>query len=337
MKNTFKVVSIALMAVFMFTTTTCFGQSGGQTINSPEALKTYLDKQPVNGPDKPIRVTMSANAPMLPKIREAIEAAGKYVSLTLSGNALTTIPDQAFSECETLVSITIPNGVTSIGVWAFIRCTNLASVTIPDSVTSIGAFAFAETAWLNKQPNGVVYINKIAYVYKGTMPANTSIILLDGTKGIANQAFNNCTGLTSITIGNSVTSIGRHAFSDCRNLTSVTIGNSVTSIGENAFENCNSLTSVNIPNSVTSIERSTFGNCTSLTSVTIPNSVTSIGYGAFENCNSLTSVTFQGTIASDKLGSYNFRGDLIEKYLAGGVGTYKTTAPVNDRSVWTKQ
>jgi len=29
---------------------------------------------------------------------------------------------------------------------------------------------------------------------------------------------------------------------------------------------------------------------------------------------------------------------LREKYLAGGIGTYKTTAPVNtDNSVWTKQ
>jgi len=30
-------------------------------------------------------------------------------------------------------------------------------------------------------------------------------------------------------------------------------------------------------------------------------------------------------------------GDLREKYLAGGIGTYTTTAPVNDFSKWTKQ
>jgi hypothetical protein len=32
-----------------------------------------------------------------------------------------------------------------------------------------------------------------------------------------------------------------------------------------------------------------------------------------------------------------FGGDLRDKYLAGGPGTYKTTAPVNYSSVWTKQ
>jgi len=54
------------------------------------------------------------------------------------------------------------------------------------------------------------------------MPANTSITLLDGIKGIANNAFYDCTNLTSVTIPDSVTSIGDRAFSGCTGLTSVT-------------------------------------------------------------------------------------------------------------------
>ena len=88
----------------------------------------------------------------------------------------------------------------------------------------------------------------------------------------------------------SVTSIGDNAFRDCSGLTSVTIPNSVTSIGDGAFAFCSGLTSVTIPNSVTSIDRYAFSGCSSLTTVTIPNSVTSIGYGAFANCSGLTSV-----------------------------------------------
>ena len=57
---------------------------------------------------------------------------------------------------------------------------------------------------------------------------------------IGNEAFRDCTGLTSITIPDSVTSIGVYAFYDCSSLSSVTIGDSVTSIGEYAFLECTS-------------------------------------------------------------------------------------------------
>ncbi len=86
----------------------------------------------------------------------------------------------------------------------------------------------------------------------------------------------------------SVTSIGDNAFDNCSGLTSVTIPNSVTSIGEYAFLGCSGLTSVTIPNSVTSIGQGAFFACSGLTSVTIPNSVTSIGDVAFCHCNHLT-------------------------------------------------
>ena len=59
----------------------------------------------------------------------------------------------------------------------------------------------------------------------------------------------------------SVTSIGDEAFRECSGLTTVTIPNSVTLIGQEAFRNCSGLTSVTIPNSVTSIDRTAFLNC----------------------------------------------------------------------------
>jgi hypothetical protein len=197
-------------------------QSGGKTINSDAELKAYLDSQPGNGSDKPIRVSMTINDLMLESVADVISSAGKYVSLNITGTALTTIPKNAFSGYETLVSITIPNSVTRI----------------------------EDTAFLN-----------------------------------------------------------------CKNLTSVTIPNSVTSIWNSAFYRCN------------------------LTSITIPNGVTIIGASAFI-CPNLTSVTFQGTISADSLGfriASPFIGDLQDKYLAGGIGTYTTTAPVNGNSKWTKQ
>ena len=61
---------------------------------------------------------------------------------------------------------------------------------------------------------------------------------------IGDFAFEDCTGLTSVTIPNSVTSIGNSAFQGCTGLTSVTIPESVTSIGDWAFEGCKNLKKV---------------------------------------------------------------------------------------------
>ena len=137
----------------------------------------------------------------------------------------------------------------------------------------------------------------------------TSVTIPNSVTSIEYSAFYNCSGLTSVTIPNSVTSIGSSAFSECSGLTSVTIPNSVTSIGSYAFQNCSGLTSVTIPNSVTSIGSYAFQNCSGLTSVTIPNSVTSIEYFAFYNCSGLTSVTIPNSVTTiESYAFYNCSG-----------------------------
>ena len=103
----------------------------------------------------------------------------------------------------------------------------------------------------------------------------------------------------------SVTTIGDDAFHDCYGLTSVTIGNSVTSIGNYAFEGCSGLTSITIPNSVTTIGDYAFYYCNGLTSVTIGNSVTSIGDRAFEGCSGLTELNYNAENCTS-MGSSNY-------------------------------
>ena len=165
---------------------------------------------------------------------------------------VTSIGYNALASCTGLTSVTIPDSVTSIGFGAFQGCSNLTSITISDGVTSIGSYAFNNTAWCNNQPDGLVYAGKVAYKYKGTMPSNTSIVIKDGTLGIAGSAFYDCTGLTSIIIPDSVTSIGDGVFYGCTSLTSITIPDSVTSIGSSAFSGCTGLTSITIPDSAVS-------------------------------------------------------------------------------------
>ncbi|MDR1903380.1 MAG: leucine-rich repeat protein [Treponema sp.] len=86
--------------------------------------------------------------------------------------------------------------------------------------------------------------------------------------------------------GRPVISIGDQAFRDCTDLTSITIPPRVTSIGVQAFKNCTGLASITIPPSVKSIYYQAFKGCTGLTFIMIPSSVY-ISIGAFSCCTSL--------------------------------------------------
>ena len=112
---------------------------------------------------------------------------------------------------------------------------------------------------------------------------------------IGNNAFINCTGLTSVTIPNSVTELGAGAFAECSNLRSATLPNAIVLIPTSCFDGCTRLESVNIPDSVTSIWGLAFAGCRNLPNITIPKSVRAIDSKAFQDCYSLMSVTCLAT------------------------------------------
>ena len=236
-------------------------------------------------------------------------------------NSITKVEGRLFHGCTALTEVVIPEGATSLGAGLFSGCSSLKEIEIPNSVTEIGAQVFDETAWLNSQRDGVIYINDILYQYKGTMPEDidVSITVKDGTVSISSMAFSNCAGLKNITIPNSVKSIGRYAFEDCTGLTSVTIGNSVTSIGKRAFYGCTGLTSITIPNSVTSIGSFAFRNCTALSNVTIPNSVETIGAQAFMGCDGLQNIIIPNSVTSIGEGAFSYCEGLASAEIPGSI------------------
>ena len=290
-----------------------------------------------------------------------------YIPSTLRSVTVTggNILYGAFNGCSGLTSVTIPDSVNSIGDRAFYNCSGLTSITIPDSVTSIGSAAFSGCASLesitipfvggsrktasdtDQYPFGYIFSTSSytggtetkQYYYGSSTSSTTSTTYYIPTSlrsvtvtggNILYGAFENCSGLTSITIPDRVTSIGGSAFYGCSGLTSITIPDRVISIGDSAFYGCSGVTDIYytgnladwctisglnylmpygasnkalyingskiegalvIPDSVTTIPSYAFCGCSGLTSVSIPDVVTSIGSSAFSGCSSLESIT----------------------------------------------
>jgi hypothetical protein len=112
---------------------------------------------------------------------------------------------------------------------------------------------------------------------------------------IGENAFYNCTGVTSVSIPNTITTIKRWAFDGATGITSFGITNSVNSIEDYAFFGCTGLKSITIPNSVTSLGIRVFYGCTSLELVTVGSGITALGERDFYRCSSLKNLTFMAT------------------------------------------
>ena len=94
-------------------------------------------------------------------------------------NGTKSISGQAFSGCNNLTSVSIPDSVVGIYAFAFYGCTNLKTVTIPKSVLSIGEYAF-----YNCSKDLVIYGESGSYAQSYAQQNNIpfQVIVTDGTK-----------------------------------------------------------------------------------------------------------------------------------------------------------
>lgn len=176
----------------------------------------------------------------------------------------------------------------------------------------------------------VTYSNPLYNSYSGSIEIPSTVDYEDVTYNvisIGDNAFNKCSGLTSISILANITNIGNNAFDKCTNLQSVAIPNSVVSIGNSAFRGCSNLQSVSLSNNLEKISSSMFSDCIKLTYIDIPSSVTSIDGYAFNGCSELFTLTIGDNVSS--IGERAFYGcikldhlSIPEKTLSIGGGAF---------------
>lgn len=233
---------------------------------------------------------------------------------------LTSIGEDAFVNCSSLTSISIPNSVVSIGDRAF-QNSGLVSAEFANSLLSIGSHTFEGCSFATLTlPNSLIFIGEGAFMYCTEL---TSITIPSSVSQIGNYAFSHCFGIEQMTVSQEnatytssgsdaiieistnklvsgcqntvvpsfVVAIGQGAFDGCDNLTSIIIPNSVTTIGKDAFASCNNLASISLSENLESIGEMAFAVCENLTALTIPSTVMTMGFSVFSYCSNLLSLT----------------------------------------------
>ena len=215
-----------------------------------------------------------------------------------------------------LKDVTFSDNLTTIGQNAFGNCPSVETLTVPSSVTYINNIGIGSSGPASF--SGMTGLKTLNF-YAKNVPDNNfnglpiETLNLTGVETITRNAFQNCSKLKSVVLTNSLTSIGEYAFQGDSSLVSVTIPASVTSFGNgNNFRDCTGLQSANIQNST--IANFQFVNCTSLKDVTFSDNLTTVGQNAFGNCPSVetltvpSSVTYINNVGIGSSGPASFSG-----------------------------
>jgi hypothetical protein len=128
------------------------------------------------------------------------------------------IQDSAFSECTSLASLALPQGLQSIGNESFASCQSLASLHIPSTVYIMGARVFWGCTRLKyiHIPSSVESIESIgASAFDG---CEQHVHLQRNLHTIKEGTFRGCNSLTHVRLPSSVTKIECAAFSYCTRL-----------------------------------------------------------------------------------------------------------------------
>ena len=209
---------------------------------------------------------------------------------------------EAFSDCDSLVSVELPQGLTTLNNRVFYGCDSLSEVVLPESLEYVGYAVFNGTALYAEQEQsqefgGLIYAGNWLVAATGdakktlpeTLPAD-SMYFKDGVVGFAASSLSGVKKLRSITLPNSLMYINSNAMSNCPELYSLLtdrVNSNLKVIGSSAFSVCEHLSNIRLNSKLKEIGMNAFYNCASVTNNTsnpgwlVPDSVERIGQNAF--------------------------------------------------------
>ena len=205
---------------------------------------------------------------------------------------VTAVGEDAFADCESLVSVTLPTTLRELGDGAFSGCDALETVDLPAGLTRLGqAFSFCYGLTHLTIPASVTSLDDRAFSYCERLKI---VVLPDTMECIGESAFDGCEALEDITLSDNLKDIADEAFAKCRSLLEIDIPGSVTNVGSGAFMYCSSLERVSVPAGV--IGGYSFGYCSNLVTVALGEGVTTVDMGAFQDCVSLERIVIPDSV-----------------------------------------
>jgi len=162
-----------------------------------------------------------------------------YVPSSVLGSALslpvTSLSEYACIYCDSLLSVTLPEGFTTIGYSAFSGCSSLQSVQLPSTLTTLSDWAFyADSALLQVHvPAATGRVGSCAFAFCSALD---SVSLETGIRGIGSQAFYYCQSIREVTIPWTVDQIGEYAFAYCSSLQRIVVEGRPVAITPEVFE-----------------------------------------------------------------------------------------------------
>ncbi len=214
-------------------------------------------------------VSVTIEAPNLAIGKSAFSGSASLATVELSGSgSISSIGESAFSDCTSLKSITLSEGIESIPSMAFYDCPALDYVVFPSSLTSIGESAFAVCDSLTF-PSFPVNLKSIGSNAFQDCLGITSVFIPKGVKEIGSTCFEGCTNLETFVIedGTALRSIGQIFAGKSCGVKTIVIGDGVETIAESAFSSLSSLESLTLPKTVALFENNILSGCNNLTTI----------------------------------------------------------------------